>query len=49
MNKVAFLGFGEVNTPVDVIVRKRCAAEATLKEEGLALEKTFIVKICCGL
>ena len=35
MSKVAFLGFGEVNTPVDVIVRKCSAAEAALKAEGL--------------
>ena len=35
MSKVAFLGFGEVNTPVDVIVRKCEAAVAALKEEGL--------------
>ena len=28
MSKIAFLGFGEVNTPVDVIVRKCSAAEA---------------------
>ena len=31
MSKVAFLGFGEVNTPVDVIVRKCSVAEAALK------------------
>ena len=35
MSKIAFLGFGEVNTPVDVIVRKCSAAEAALKAEGL--------------
>ena len=39
--KVAFLGFGEVNTPVDVIVRKCCAAEAALKEEGLDLVSVY--------
>ena len=33
MAKVAFLGFGEVNTPVDVIVRKCSAAESALKAE----------------
>ena len=35
--QVAFLGFGEVNTPVDVIIRKCSAAEAALKAEGLDL------------
>jgi len=39
--KVAFLGFGEVNTPVDVIVRKCSAAEAALKEEGLDLVSVY--------
>ena len=34
--KVAFLGFGEVNTPVDVIVRKCSAAEAALKARQAA-------------
>ncbi len=41
MSKVAFLGFGEVNTPVDVIVRKCCAAEAALKAEGLDLVSVY--------
>jgi len=41
MCKVAFLGFGEVNTPVDVIVRKCRAAEAALKEEGLDLVSVY--------
>ena len=39
--KVAFLGFGEVNTPVDVIVRKCSAAEAVLKAEGLDLVSVY--------
>ena len=39
--KVAFLGFGEVNTPVDVIVRKCSAAEAALKAEGLDLVSVY--------
>ena len=30
MAKIGFVGFGEVNTPVDVIVRKCSAAEAAL-------------------
>ena len=41
MSKVAFLGFGEVNTPVDVIIRKCSAAEAALKEEGLDLVSVY--------
>ncbi len=41
MSKVAFLGFGEVNTPVDVIVRKCAAAEAALKEEGVDLVSVY--------
>lgn len=41
MSKVAFLGFGEVNTPVEVIVRKCAAAEAALKEEGLDLVSVY--------
>ena len=41
MSKVAFLGFGEVNTPVDVIVRKCEAAVAALKEEGLDLVPVY--------
>ena len=41
MSKVAFLGFGEVNTPVDVIIRKCAAAEAALKEEGLDLVSVY--------
>lgn len=41
MSKVAFLGFGEVNTPVDVIVRKCADAEAALKEEGLDLVSVY--------
>ena len=39
--KVAFLGFGEVNTPVDVIVRKCSEAEAALKAEGLDLVSVY--------
>ena len=41
MSKIAFLGFGEVNTPVDVIVRKCVAAEAALKAEGLDLVSVY--------
>ena len=41
MSKIAFLGFGEVNTPVDVIVRKCSAAEAALKAKGLDLVSVY--------
>lgn len=34
MIKTAFLGFGEINTPVDVIIRKCAAAKAALEAEG---------------
>ncbi|MBE6596982.1 MAG: hypothetical protein E7641_04845 [Ruminococcaceae bacterium] len=43
MAKIGFVGFGEVNTPVDVIIRKCSAAEAALKEEGLDLVSVFPV------
>ena len=39
--KVAFLGFGEVNTPIDVIIRKCEAAETALKAEGLDLVSVY--------
>ena len=34
MAKVAFIGFGEVNTPIDLIVNKCKGAEEALKDEG---------------
>ncbi len=43
MSKIGFIGFGEVNTPVDVIVRKCSAAEAALKAEGLDLVSVYPV------
>ena len=43
MGKIGFVGFGEVNTPVDVIVRKCKAAEAALIEEGLDLVSVYPV------
>jgi len=43
MGKIAFVGFGEVNTPVDVIVRKCSAAAEALKGEGLDLLEVFPV------
>ena len=43
MAKIGFIGFGEVNTPVDVIVKKCSAAEAALKAEGLDLVSVYPV------
>ena len=43
MGKIGFVGFGEVNTPVDVIIRKCKAAEAALREEGLDLVSVYPV------
>ena len=41
MSKVAFVGFGEVNTPIDIIIRKCEKAAAELEAEGLELVKTY--------
>jgi len=43
MSKVAFIGFGEVNTPIDIIVNKCKAAEEGLKSEGLDLISVYPV------
>ena len=43
MSKIGFIGFGEVNTPVDVIIRKCSAAETALKAEGLDLVSVYPV------
>ena len=43
MAKIGFVGFGEVNTPVDVIIRKCKAAEEALKAEGLELVSVYPV------
>ena len=43
MSKIAFIGFGEVNTPVEVVIRKCAAAEAALKAEGLDLVSVYPV------
>lgn len=43
MSKVAFVGFGEVNTPIDIIVNKCKAAEESLKKEGLELVSVYPV------
>ncbi|MBQ4160715.1 MAG: hypothetical protein IJD83_07270 [Clostridia bacterium] len=43
MVKAAFVGFGEVNTPYDIIVKKCADAEAALKNEGMELVSVFPV------
>ena len=43
MGKIAFVGFGEVNTPIDIIVRKCKAAEEALLAEGLDLISVYPV------
>ena len=37
MAKTAFVGFGEVNTPIDIIIEKCKRAEGELKAQGLDL------------
>ena len=41
MAKVAFVGFGEVNTPIDIIIRKCEKAAAELEAQGLDLIKVY--------
>ncbi len=41
--KIGFVGFGEVNTPIDIIVKKCSTAEKELKEQGLDLVSVFPV------
>ncbi len=43
MSKIAFVGFGEVNTPKDVIIRKCKSAEQELKNKGLNLVSVYPV------
>ena len=43
MVKAAFVGFGEVNTPYEIIVKKCSEAEAALKKEGMDLVSVFPV------
>ena len=43
MRKTAFIGFGEVNTPVDIIVNKCKAAQAALQAEGVDLVSVYPV------
>ena len=41
--KAAFVGFGEVNTPSELIIKKCADAEASLKKEGLDLLSVYPV------
>ena len=41
MAKTAFVGFGEINTPVEAVIRKCKAAAKALKEEGLDLYEVY--------
>ena len=41
MSKAAFLGFGEVNTPIDIIIRKCENAANALEKEGMDLIKVY--------
>ena len=43
MSKIAFIGFGEVNTPAEIIINKCKAAEEGLKKEGLDLISVYPV------
>ena len=43
MIKAAFVGFGEVNTPIDIIIGKCKAAEENLRKEGLDLISVYPV------
>ena len=43
MGKIAFVGFGEVNTPKEVIIKKCEAAEKSLLAEGLDLVSVYPV------
>jgi len=43
MVKAAFVGFGEVNTPSEIIIKKCKEAEASLKKEGLDLLSVYPV------
>ncbi len=43
MSRYAFIGFGEVNTPIEVLERKCAAAEKSLRDKGLDLVSVFPV------
>jgi hypothetical protein len=41
MIKAGFVGFGEVNTPKEIIINKCESAAKSLKDQGLALVEVF--------
>lgn len=43
MLKAAFVGFGEVNTPIDIIIDKCKTAAANLEKEGICLKTVYPV------
>ena len=43
MSKTAFVGFGEVNTPIDIIINKCKSAAESLQKEGLDLISVYPV------
>ena len=43
MVKAAFVGFGEVNTPKDIIIKKCADAEKSLLNEGMDLISVYPV------
>ena len=43
MLKAAFVGFGEVNTPIDIIIDKCKTAAANLEKEGISLKTVYPV------
>ena len=43
MIKAGFVGFGEVNTPKEIIINKCESAAKSLKDQGLALVEVFPV------
>ena len=43
MKKVAFIGFGEVNTPIDILEKKCAAAAQELEDKGLAVRSIYAI------
>ena len=44
MTKIAFAGFGEVNTPVDIIINKCKAAAESLKSDGVEVLSCYPIR-----
>ena len=42
--KIAFAGFGEVNTPIDIIINKCTAACESLKKEDVEIYPCFPIR-----